>query len=83
MDPGHLVPNILCSKSIINGVFNGFISYFPVGYREIAVKIFFYLTLGPPVKITFFMFLLSRAIARASQPDRNMMSFTLHFSRLT
>ena len=41
------------------------ISCFPVGYREIAVKIFFDLTLVPPVKILIFMFLLSRLIARA------------------
>ena len=60
-----------------------FISCFPVGYREISVKIFFDLTLVPPVKIPIFMFLLPRLIARASQPDGNMTSFTLHFSRLT
>ena len=59
------------------------ISCFPVGYREISVKIFFDLTLVPPVEITIFTFLLPRLIARASQPDRNMTSFTLHFSRLT
>ena len=47
-----------------------FIPCFPVGYREISVKIFFDLTLVPQ-------------IARASQPDGNMTSFTLHFSRLT
>ena len=55
-----------------------FISCFPVGYQEIAVKIIFDLTLVPPVKIPIFMFLLPRLIARASQPDRNMTSFTLH-----
>ena len=38
-----------------------FISFFPVGYHEIAVKIFFDLTLVP-----ILMFLLSRLIARAS-----------------
>ena len=42
-----------------------FISCFPVGYREIAVKIYFDLTLVPPVKIPIFMFLLPRLIARA------------------
>ena len=60
-----------------------FISCFPVGYREISVKIFFNLTLVPPVKIPIFMILLLRLIAHASQPDGNMTSFTLHFSRLT
>ena len=60
-----------------------FIPCFPVGYREITVKIVFDLTLVPPVKIPIFMFLLSRLIARASQPDGNMTTFTLHFSRLT
>ena len=59
------------------------ISYFPVGYREILVKIFFDLTLVSPVKIPIFMFLLPRLIAHASQPDGNMTSFTLRFSRLT
>ena len=47
------------------------------------MKIFFDLTLVPPVKMLIFMFLLPRSIARASQPDGNMTSFTLHFSRLT
>ena len=61
---------------------DGIISCFPVGYREISVKIFFDLTLVP-VKIPMFMFLLPRLIAHASQPDGNMTSFTLHFSRLT
>ena len=56
---------------------------FPVGYHEIALKIFFDLTLVPPVKIPIFMFLLSRLIAHTSQPDGNMTSFTLHFSHLT
>ena len=56
-------------------------SCFPVGYREILVKIFFNLTLVSPVKIPIFMFLLPRLIARASQPDGSMTSFTLHFSR--
>ena len=32
---------------------------------------------------TDFHVLLPRLIARASQPDGNMTSFTLHFSRLT
>ena len=59
------------------------ISCFPVGYREISVKIFFDLRLVAPVKIPIFMFLLPRLIARASQPDENMTSFNLHFSRLT
>ena len=49
-----------------------FILCFPVGYREISVKIFFDLTLVPPVKIPIFMFLLPRLIARASHPDGNM-----------
>ena len=60
-----------------------YISSFPVGYREISVKIFFELTLVAPVKIPIFMFLLPRLIARASQPDGNMTSFNLNFSRLT
>ena len=54
------------------------ISCFPVGYRKISVKIFFDLTLVVPVKIPIFMFLLPRLIARASQPDGNMTSFTLN-----
>ena len=53
-----------------------------VGYREIPVKIFFDLTLVPPMKILIFMFLMPKLIVHASQPDENMMSFTLHFSRL-
>ena len=60
-----------------------FISCFPVGYREISVKIFFDLTLVPPVEISIFMFLLPSLIPYASQPDGNMTSFTLHFSSLT
>ena len=60
-----------------------FISCFPIGYREISVKIFFDLTLVAPMKIPIFMFLLCRLIARASQPDGNMTSFTLYFSRFT
>ena len=59
------------------------ISCFPVGYCEIAVKIFFDLTLVLPVKIPIFMFLLSRLIACVSQPDGNMTSLTIHFSSLT
>ena len=55
----------------------------PVGYREILVKIFSNLTLVPLVKIPIFTFLLPGLIAHASQPDGNMTSFTLHFSRLT
>ena len=47
------------------------------------MKIFFDVTLVPPVKIPIFMFLLLRLIARASQLDGNMTSFTLHFSRFT
>ena len=58
------------------------ISCFRVGYREILVKNFFDLTLVPPVKIQIFIILLPKLIARASQPDGNMTSFTLHFSRL-
>ena len=64
-------------------IINSFISCFPVGYREISVKIFFDFTLVPPVKIPIFTFLLPWLIARASQPDGNVTSFTLHFSRLT
>ena len=45
--------------------------------------LFFDLTLVPTVKIPIFTFLLPRLIVRASQPDGNMTSFTLHFSRLT
>ena len=41
------------------------------------------LTLVPPVKIPIFTVLLPRLIARASQPDGNMTSLTLHFSHLT
>ena len=53
-------------KLIETPTFNSiFISCFPVGYREIAVKIFFYLTLVAPVKIPIFMFLLPGLIARA------------------
>ena len=52
-------------------IFN-FISCFPVGYREKALKMFFYLTLVPPVKIPIFTFVLPKLIARASQPDENM-----------
>ena len=55
------------------------ISCFPVGYREILLKIFLDLTMVTPVKIPIFTFLLPRLIARASQPDGNMMSFTLHY----
>ena len=62
---------------------NSFISSFQVGYREISVKIFFDLTLVAPVKIPIFTFLLPRLMARVSQPDGNMTSLTLHFSRLT
>ena len=67
----------LCGKGLIF-----IISYFPVEYREICEKIFFDLTLVAPVKIPIFMFSLPRLIAHASQPDGNMTSFTLHFSRL-
>ena len=51
--------------------------------RNIGENIFFDLTPVPPVKIPTFMFLLPRLISRASQPDGNMTSFTLHFWRLT
>ena len=47
------------------------------------MKIVFDLTLVEPVKIPIFMFLLPRLIARASQPDGHLTSFTLHFSHLT
>ena len=50
--------------------------------RNIGENIFD-LTLVPPVKIPIFMFLLPRLIAHVTQPDGNMTSFTLHFSRLT
>ena len=60
-----------------------FISCFLLGYLEISVKIFFDLTLMPPVKIPIFTFLLPRLIVLALQPDGNMTSFTLHFSHLT
>ena len=53
-----------------------FISCFPVGYSEIAVKIFFNLSLELQVKIPIFMFLSSRLIAGSSQPDENMTLFT-------
>ena len=68
-------------KSLFLTVTKIFISCFPVGYREILVKIFFDLILVPPVKIhvPIFMFLLPRLIARALQPDGNMTSFNLHF----
>ena len=56
------------------------ISCFLVGYREIAVKIFFDLTLVAPVKILISMFLLPKLIMRASQPDGNMTLFTLHLT---
>ena len=69
------------SRNIGENIF--IISCFQVGYREISVKIFFDLRLVPPVEIPTFTFLLPRLIARASQPDGNMTSFTLHFSRLT
>ena len=42
-------------------------SCFPVGYRDLLVKIFFDLTLVPPVKIPIFMFLLSRLIAHGTR----------------
>ena len=58
------------------------ISCHPVGYQEISLKIFFDLTLVPSVEIPLFMFLLTRLIARVSQPDGNMTSFTLHFLHL-
>ena len=75
----HMSPIVLkCCHLIIDNI-----SCFPVGNREILVKIFFDLTLVPPVKIPSFMFLLPRLIAHASQPDGNMTLFTLHFSRLT
>ena len=58
----------------------GFNIYFmPSGYREIAVKIFFNLTLVPPAKIPIFMFLLYRFIVRVSQPDGNMTSRRLPY----
>ena len=73
----------LCVCSCVHPKISVFISCFPVGYREISVKIFFDLTLVPPLKIPIFTFLLPRLIARVSQPDGNMTSFTLNFSRLT
>ena len=53
------------SPTILNIIL--FISCFPVGYREISVKILFDLTQVLPVKIPSFMFLLPKLIA--SQPD--------------
>ena len=50
--------------------------------RNIGENIFRSYT-GSTSEIPIFMFLLSRLIVRASQPDGNMMSFTLNFSRLT
>ena len=38
---------------------------------------------GTTSENTIFTFLLPRLIARASQPDGNMTSFTLHLSHLT
>ena len=38
---------------------------------------------GTTSETTNFMFLLPRLIARVSQPDGNMTSFTLYFARLT
>ena len=78
MDYSVLIP----SHGIVSEI-HLIISCFPVGYLEISVKIFFDLTLVGPVKIPNFMFLSPKLIARASQPDGNMTSFTLNFSRLT
>ena len=72
-----------CSKINPSTRLSNFISCFPVGYREISVKIFFDLTLVPPVEIPIFMFLLPRLIVCALQPGGNMTSFTLNFSCLT
>ena len=76
----NLIFRILVCAYLTSGKLNHIISCFRVGYREISVKIFFDLTLVTPVKIPILMFLLP---AHASQPDRNMTSFILHFSRLT
>ena len=83
--PTLYIPNELIGLLFwsVGNVQNYFISCFPVGYREISVEIFFDLTLVRPVKIPIFMFLLPRLIARASQPDGSMTSFTLHFPHLT
>ena len=67
---------ILISLDSASWKIHRFISCFPVGYQERSVKTFFDLTLVPPVKIPIFMFLLPRLIARASQPDGYMTSFT-------
>ena len=62
--------NILI-RSRITVKCSSIISCFPVGYREISVKIFFDLTLVAPLKIPIFTFLLPRLIARPSQPNGN------------
>ena len=51
--------SLLCYRFNLNAKLSS-ISCFPVGHREILVKIFFDLTLVPPVKIPVFMFLLPR-----------------------
>ena len=73
----------VASESVLGYIIISFISCFPVGSREISVKTFFDLKLERPVNIPIFMFLLPRLIAHVSQPDGNMMSFTLHFLHLT
>ena len=56
---GEYGPRFTCVlQSDNNQNYNVCISCFPVGYRKISVKIFFHLTLVPPVKIPTFMFLL-------------------------
>ena len=50
--------------------------------RNIGENIFRSYT-GTTNENTDFMFFLPKLIARASQPEGNMTSFTLHFSRLT
>ena len=56
----ELVAKIERKKKQTISVIVEFISCFPLGYREISVKIFFDHTLVAPVKIPIFMFLVPR-----------------------
>ena len=58
-----------CDESRVILPIDVFISCFPVGYREISVKILFDLTLVSPVKIPIFMFLLPRLIVPHNQME--------------
>ena len=51
----HWVQHFVCQSNA-----ETFISCFPLGYREISVKIFFDLTMVAPVKILILMFLLAK-----------------------